>query len=284
MKNLLYLMAITFFSIQLVNAKNLHVVDPEKTSEKKIFREVAENIKNGKPPGFRMVRTGKPNFKGFQEMCKLGVRRMVVMAGNGSIEEKFAQTPWGQKECPGFKVIYNETQSTPTPLNRKFLVTFDQKVAEAKADGVGVAFRCNCGCHRTGRLAAYYRLKEMKKDARDNLKDQRKRAGIASILYRHMMKWQIQGLEDFINKVPCRFKGEKAVKYCVREDDSTPAWDSDAPDNLPVVNNAAEDDPEEDEDEIDENQHGIETNDSSINKDVIQGPTPAQLKNGSKQE
>jgi hypothetical protein len=234
-----------------VHAKNLHVVDPEKTSIKKITQEVASNIKDGKPPGFRMLRTGKPKFAGFQEMCKLGVRRMVVMAGNGSIEEEFAKTPWGQKECPGFKVIYNQTQSTPTPLNRKFLEKFDEAVDEAKASGVGVAFRCNCGCHRTGRLAAYYRLKEMKKSAGNSLKDQRKSAGIASFLYRRMMKFQIQGLEDFVNKVPCRFKGEDATKYCVREDDTTPAWGSESTSALPLVDNAAEDDPEEDEDETD---------------------------------
>ncbi len=140
--------------------KHVSMVDPEIS--------VKEALKT---PGFKMVRTGRPKFKGFQEMCKLGVRRMIVMSGNGSVEENFAKTPWAQKECPGFKVIYNQQQKTAVPLSKDFLNEFDKVVEQAKKDGVGVAFRCNCGCHRTGRLAAYYRMKYLKKSAEDSVKD-----------------------------------------------------------------------------------------------------------------
>lgn len=174
-------------------AKNMHVIDQNAS-------------------GFSVVRTGKPSQKDFRKLCAMGVRRMIVMSGNGSIERGYAA-----KECPGFEVIYDQKQSTLVPLSEDFLNFFDAEVEKAKQGNYGVAFRCNCGCHRTGRLAAYYRMKHEGMSAKAALYDQRKKATflIPKLLYRKTLKYQIRALKDYIDGRGC----QQRSKYCVAPHD-----------------------------------------------------------------
>jgi protein-tyrosine phosphatase len=115
------------------------------------------------------------------------------------------------KECPTLKVIYNVAQSTGTPVDRAFLEYFDSWVEDAKRNGKKIAFRCQCGCHRTGRLAAYYEIKFMKrtlKQATANLT----RHGQWMLFYPHIYK-QVRAINDYVRDRPCSTKR----KYCVRE-------------------------------------------------------------------
>lgn len=166
---------------------------------------------------FNVVRSGLPTYNDFKQFCNLGVRRFIVMSGNGSIEKTYAQTPWSKKYCAGFKVIYNEKQATKTPLSKEFLDFFDSEVAKAKADGVSIGFRCNCGCHRTGRLAAYYRMKYMDKSPENSLLNQRRTSGPAMLLHFSLMKYQIFALNDYIRGNKC---GEEP-KHCVTVNDTS---------------------------------------------------------------
>ena len=106
--------------------------------------------------GFAIYRSGAPDQGAFKEWCRLGVSEVMVLSGNaGAYEEA-----WGA-DCPDLQVVYNEEQDASTPLTVGFLRSFDQWVTHAQAQGKKILFRCDCGCHRTGRLAAYYEMKYM---------------------------------------------------------------------------------------------------------------------------
>ena len=195
---------IAFFSFLLLLsstcfAKNAYVVDSIEGTKTKI------------------VRSGLPTYSDFQHFCKLGVRRMIVMSGNGSVEKTYAKTPWSKQNCAGFEVIYDQKQASKTPLSEEFLNFFDKEIETAKSTGVGVGFRCNCGCHRTGRLAAYYRMKYLNKSPENSVLDQRKKSGPAMLLHFSAMKYQIFALNDYISGNSC---GEDQ-KYCVTVNDTS---------------------------------------------------------------
>ncbi|MBF0363305.1 MAG: CehA/McbA family metallohydrolase [Oligoflexia bacterium] len=104
--------------------------------------------------GFAIYRSAWPDENLIKEYCKQGITEIMVLSGNSeSFENKFKEV------CPSLKVIYNEKQDPRTPLNADFLNNFDQWILQAKQSGKKVAIRCNCGSHRTGRLAAYYQMK-----------------------------------------------------------------------------------------------------------------------------
>ena len=78
---------------------------------------------------------------------------MVVLAGSAADHEVKHRD-----QCPDLEVVYN-VEDTLAPLDTQWLQSFDNWVERARAEGRKVAFRCSCGCHRTGRLAAYYQMK-----------------------------------------------------------------------------------------------------------------------------
>ena len=144
----------------------------------------------------------------------MGVKKLIVLSGNGSMEEKWAKT-----ECPGFEVIYDRKQTTEVPLSKEFLNFFDEHVAQAHDQGYGLAFRCNCGWHHTGRLAAYFHMKYQGHTANQALQDQRANApGLATLLHRVILKHQINALYEYVHGEACTEK----VKYFVIEKDSSP--------------------------------------------------------------
>jgi hypothetical protein len=116
--------------------KNLHQVDADPAT------------------GYSLYRSGQPEGeKDAQEMCDLGIRKVFALnAGAWKYAADF------ERICGG-KVLYNEMQNPDAIIPVDFLDSFDKAVADAKAKGEGILFHCTCGCHRTGRLAAWYRLK-----------------------------------------------------------------------------------------------------------------------------
>lgn len=169
------------------HGKNLHLIDGDTST------------------GFEIYRTGKPSKADIKELCKLGVTEMMVLSGDAQkVEIKYSSL------CPGLKVIYNYAQKVKTPLTKDFLGLFDQWVEQSHALGKKIAFRCSCGCHRTGRLAAYYRMKYSGYGS-DAAIDEMNDLGKWMFLYPSLKK-QVRALEDFLADQPC---GQKA-KYCIK--------------------------------------------------------------------
>ena len=88
------------------------------------------------------------------------------------------------------------------PLDRKFLDFFDQWVDEAKVNGTKIAFRCEYGCHRTGRLAAYYNMKYPGWDAEHTIEDMNN-VGKHLGMFKNLIP-QVYDLRDYVDGLPCQ--------------------------------------------------------------------------------
>jgi hypothetical protein len=116
-------------------ADNLHLID-------------------SRPGGYAIYRSGNPSAADYKYWCKLGIQEVYVLAGNAdNYEDKFASM------CPSIKVLASENQGLDRLPDDRALALFDSWVQDAMAKNKKILFRCNCGCHRTGRLAAYYQMK-----------------------------------------------------------------------------------------------------------------------------
>ena len=114
-------------------------------------RRIAEDPSSG----FALYRSGRLSPADLGVLCGLGVEEILVLDGEGSQREcVFRRTI-----CPEMQVRYNYAQEEDTPVSSDFLEAFDIWIEEARAEGKKVAFRCRHGWHRTGRLAAYYRMR-----------------------------------------------------------------------------------------------------------------------------
>lgn len=155
--------------------------------------------------GFEIYRMGIPeNKKGFQEVCDSGISEMIVLSGDADkAENKWANI------CPGLKVIYDFKQSAKEPLTTEFISYFDGVVKEAREKGKKIGFRCDAGSHRTGRLAAYYKMKYNSFTAEEAIEEM--------LEVGKYMKFfpgldnQVMALNDYINNRACSEK----KKYCV---------------------------------------------------------------------
>lgn len=157
--------------------------------------------------GFAIYRTSKPKAKEMRELCRLGIEEIMVMSGNAEqFENKYS------KYCPSLKVIYNKKQKAKIPMEASFLAEFDAWVKDSQEKGKKIAFRCNCGCHRTGRLAAYYQMKYQGLSAVD-AKIIMKKHGKYMFLFGYL-KPQVDALKEFIDGKECT----KRSKYCVVKD------------------------------------------------------------------
>lgn len=169
-------------------AKNFHLVD-------------------ALPNGFRFYRSGVPTKKDLERFSDLGIQEIAVLSGDAeSYEIKYAHL------VPNLKIVYNEKQDSGEPLTATFLEWFDNWIQEARAEGKVIAIRCRCGCHRTGRLAAYYQMKYQNltsKEAYDILDEYGKRM----FLHRDLES-QVKALEDYIRGRPC----SQEPKRCVEDD------------------------------------------------------------------
>jgi protein-tyrosine phosphatase len=106
------------------------------------------------PNGFAIHRSGKPDANDIAEFKELGITEIAVLSGNADDHELKYRDVY-----PELKIVYNEKQSDRIMPEPAFLDWFDGWVEKARREGRKIAFRCDCGCHRTGRLAAYYQMK-----------------------------------------------------------------------------------------------------------------------------
>ena len=157
------------------------------------------------PNGYAIYRTSEPSAEDMKTFCKLGITEMMVLSGTAEYNEfKY------QRYCPNLKVIYNVKQDARIPLQAGFLNSFDQWVQSSQAAGKRIAFRCECGCHRTGRLAAYYEMKYKGLTLEQALYNMNKLGR-----YMHVfpeLPFQVKSMQDYIRQRPCSVD----QKYCVR--------------------------------------------------------------------
>lgn len=183
-------LGLLLFSFSIYAKKNnLHLIEQDSAS------------------GFAIYRVSKPkNVNHMKEFCNRGIQEIAVLSGNAQ-DYEFEN----QEGCPTLRVVYNEKQSSKVPVSSDFLDWFDRWVEDAKKTGKKIAFRCNCGCHRTGRLAAYYQMKFQKLSLADALIIMKKH-GKYMFLFKHL-NHQVQAMKDFIANKPCSTKR----KHCVQE-------------------------------------------------------------------
>jgi protein-tyrosine phosphatase len=155
--------------------------------------------------GFAIYRLGEPDAADVRGLCELGISQIVVLAGTALEHEQAFQS-----ECPSLQVIYN-VEDDLSPLSDEWLSHFDDWIARAQATGVKIAFRCTCGCHRTGRLAAYYQMRYRGLSAKDAWDLALTRGSIMEVVDLFSgLQQQIIALYEHIHARPCS-QGE----YCV---------------------------------------------------------------------
>ena len=158
--------------------------------------------------GFAIYRLGDPGPADVRGLCALGVSEIVVLSGS-ALDYEVAH----RDECPELEIVYN-VEDDLTPLTGEWLGFFDAWVERARRDGRKIAFRCSCGCHRTGRLAAYYQMKYKGLDANAAWHLALSRGWIMEAVdYFGGLQEQIIALHEYIHGQPCS-QGE----YCVQEE------------------------------------------------------------------
>ena len=124
----------------------------------------------------------------------------------------------------------SENQLVKNPLTLDFLRQFDEWVMDAQKKGKKIAFRCNCGCHRTGRLAGYAEMRFFGADPKTALFRMKsafdsEQEGVTGKFFARKWKHgtliqQIIALHDYIHHQPCSTHAE----YCVKQNpDAAPA-------------------------------------------------------------
>ena len=157
------------------------------------------------PNGYAMYRASEPDANDMKMFCDLGISEIMVLSGSAEdFEFKL------QANCPTLKVVYNTQQNARIPLDRGFLESFDAWVQSSQAAGKKIAFRCDCGCHRTGRLAAYYEMKYKHLSLEEAL-DNMNKFGKYMYLFPGLPP-QVKSLEDYIMQRNCTVE----QKYCVQ--------------------------------------------------------------------
>lgn len=160
------------------------------------------------PSGFALYRSGIPTVDDIKVWCRLGIREVMVLSGDSAGHEvKY------HGACPALKIVYDEPQSARRPLPRAFLEFFDGWVASARKEGKKILFRCECGCHRVGRLAAYYEIKHMGRTFQESLENLY-RYGRDMDRYYFLLD-QIQALEDYARGRGCRFAATAQAELCI---------------------------------------------------------------------
>jgi hypothetical protein len=156
--------------------------------------------------GFAVYRSGQPEAKDIEEWCKLGVTKVFALNGQAG---RYAQAMG--EFCGGKATVeYNIEQDPDNAVTKDFLEKFDGSVAGAKASGEKILFHCYCGCHRTGRLAAYYRMKYQQWPAEKAIEEM---LGIGKDMDNHpSLPEQVRAMEDYILNRPCSQKAE----YCIK--------------------------------------------------------------------
>ena len=203
----------------LIGAGYLFVSQPQATIEQTVNPAGVHNlhlIDEDPATGFAIYRMGQPDAEDVKGLCELGITQMVVLAGSAAEhEERF------RDKCPGLEIVYN-VEDTLDPLDARWLSYFDNWVSQAREAGRKVAFRCSCGCHRTGRLAAYYQMKYRGLSPKEAWDLALARGRIMDAVdYFSGLQQQIIALHEYIHGQPCS-QGD----YCVaRHSPVQPACD-----------------------------------------------------------
>lgn len=143
-----------------------------------------------------IYRSSQPGNDDIQELCNLGIRNIISLNG--------ADSDLDISKCDGMKIIYNEKQSAKTPVSASFLNFFDDAVKEGN-----LLFHCSVGSHRTGRLAAFFRMKYNGWSSKRAIKEMKK---VGKYMWAFpMLDNQVRAMNDFILNKKCSEK----EKYCI---------------------------------------------------------------------
>lgn len=174
----------------VANGYNLHKMDGDSNTD------------------FAVYRSGVPMRKDFKRICDIGVDEVAVMSGNA----QFFEARYREKHCPEMEIVYNEEQDERVPVTAAFLKRFDRWIARAKSEGKKVLFRCNCGCHRTGRLAAYYRMKYNGYSPEKAIAEMNSLGFNMNSDRYQSLPFQVRAMRDYIDDKKC----SEEEQYCVR--------------------------------------------------------------------
>ncbi len=155
--------------------------------------------------GFAIYRSDQPEAANAQQICDLGVSRIFALNGRGT--EYAGELA---KKCPSSKLVYDQTQEPSIAVTSEFLKLFDEQVAVAKSNHQTILFHCTCGCHRTGRLAAYYRMKYQGWTPEAAIAEMQK---IGDEMDAHpYLNGQVLALYDYIQGRACTQSADKCVQ------------------------------------------------------------------------
>lgn len=148
------------------------------------------------PNGYAMYRSGQPDGGDVEQICELGITKIYALNGEGG---KYAAKL--KEKCPSAEIVYDTNQDPGSVIPREFLDNFDRSVEEARAAGKAILFHCSCGCHRTGRLAAYYRMKYQGWTSQAAISEMN---DVGDDMEHHpTLPSQVRALEDFLLKRSC---------------------------------------------------------------------------------
>lgn len=167
-----------FFLSGCGGVKNLHQIDEDPAT------------------GFAIYRSGQPKVEDAEALCEMGITKFFALNGGGHEYEAAVKAV-----CPQAEVVYNEMQDPDSMISAEFIRKFDQAVADAKAKGEKILFHCTCGCHRTGRLAAYYRMKYQGWSALAAIDEMNARG--KNMSEHPTLPIQVRGLEQWVRGLPC---------------------------------------------------------------------------------
>ena len=149
-------------------------------------------------PGYAVYRSGNPGEDEWRAVCGPWKTDFIVLDDNH----------WQKREadyrshCPRGTVVYARSQDLFRSLDTGFLAVFDEVIARAKAEGRKILFHCKLGTHRTGRLAAYYELKDEGWTLSSAMEDFNQHISFVTRLYAfHLnsrVRHQILGIEAFL--------------------------------------------------------------------------------------
>lgn len=105
--------------------------------------------------GFVLYRSGRLAKEDLAALCARGLRELIVLDGSASERE----CRWRDQICPDLRIRYDHEQDARQAVEEEFLEAFDRWIGWAQQQGWPVAIRCTHGWHRTGRLAAWYRIR-----------------------------------------------------------------------------------------------------------------------------
>jgi len=155
--------------------------------------------------GFAIYRSGQPEKDSVSQICDAGIT--VIFALNGKGEDYKADL---RAACPDAQIVYNTAQKADSGVDQAFLKEFDRAVQAARVSGTRVMFHCGCGCHRTGRLAAYYRMRYNGWSAEDAIEEMNE---IGKHMDQHpTLPGQVRAMEDYIHGRSCGQAPDSCVK------------------------------------------------------------------------